>query len=100
MVLPVTAYSVKQELPSNQLPMHPSPAEMSEITIDNKVNAVASQGSGNGLLEDLLEETQALAASSHGLRTQSFLEEKRVFDGFKHWEGSSSIHPTSGEISI
>ncbi|KAB1215186.1 Transcription factor GAMYB [Morella rubra] len=97
MVLPVTAYSVKQELPSNQLPMHPSPAEMSEITIDNKVNAVASQGSGNGLLEDLLEETQALAASSHGLRTQSFLEEKRVFDGFKHWEGSSSIHPTSAK---
>ncbi|XP_040985690.1 transcription factor MYB97 [Juglans microcarpa x Juglans regia] len=94
MVSPVFAYSVKQELPSNQLSSHPSQAEMSEITIDTKVNAAASQGSGNGLLEDLLEEAQALAASSHGLKTHSFLEEKRVFEGFKL--GSSSTHCSSG----
>ncbi|KAE8125533.1 hypothetical protein FH972_020327 [Carpinus fangiana] len=93
MVSPVSAYSVKQELPSNQFSSHhPPPAEASEITIDMGVNAAAGQGSGNGLLEDLLEEAQALAASSHVLRKQSSLEEKRVLDGFKHWESSSSIH--------
>ncbi|XP_062170141.1 transcription factor MYB97 [Alnus glutinosa] len=94
MVSPVSAYSVKQELPSNQFSSHHHPpAETSEITIDMEVNGAAGQGGGNGLLEDLLEEAQALAASSHVLRKPTSLEEqKRVLDGFKHWEGSSSIH--------
>lgn len=101
MVSPVSAYSVKQELPSNQFSSHHHHplAEASEITIDLDVNAAAGQGSGNGLLEDLLEEAQALAASTHVLRKQSSLEEKRVLDGFKHWESSSSIHCPSGKFS-
>ncbi|KAF5461113.1 hypothetical protein F2P56_020932 [Juglans regia] len=96
LVSPVSAYSLKQELPSNQLSSHSPQAGMSEFTIDAKFNAAASQGSGNGLLEDMLEEAQALAASSHGLMTHSFLEEKRVFEGFKHWEGSNSISSSPG----
>ncbi|KAK4576095.1 hypothetical protein RGQ29_026877 [Quercus rubra] len=109
----MSAYSMKQELPSSQLsphhhhhhhhpPPHPPPpaTTMSEITIDTKVSAAAAnQGCGNGLLEDLLDEAHALAISNQGLRTQSFLgvkEEKRVFDGFKHWEGSSIIDCSHG----
>ena len=114
----MSAYSMKQELPSSQLsphhhhhhhhhhppPPHPPPpaTTMSEITIDTKVSAAAAnQGCGNGLLEDLLDEAHALAISNQGLRTQSFLgvkEEKRVFDGFKHWEGSSIIDCSPGEF--
>ena len=111
----MSAYSMKQELPSSQLsphhhhhhhhpPPHPPPpaTTMSEITIDTKVSAAAAnQGCGNGLLEDLLDEAHALAISNQGLRTQSFLgvkEEKRVFDGFKHWEGSSTIDCSPGEF--
>lgn len=102
MVSPVSAYSVKQELPSNQFSSHHHPpVETSEITIDMEVNGAAGQGGGNGLLEDLLEEAQALAASSHVLRKPTSLEEqKRVLDGFKHWEGSSSIHCPSGKFSF
>ncbi|XP_030924551.1 transcription factor MYB120-like [Quercus lobata] len=106
----MSAYSMKQELPSSQLspqhhhppPPHPPPpaTTMSEITIDTKVSAAAAnRGCGNGLLEDLLDEAHALAISNQGLRTQSFLgvkEEKRVFDGFKHWEGSSTIDCSPG----
>lgn len=106
MLSPVSAaYSVKQEPPSNQFSSHHHhhhhpPAETSEITIDMEVNAAAGQGGGNGLLEDLLEEAQALAASSHVMRKQSSLEEKSVLDGFKHWESSSSINCPSRKFSF
>uniref|UniRef100_A0A2N9HR25 Uncharacterized protein n=1 Tax=Fagus sylvatica TaxID=28930 RepID=A0A2N9HR25_FAGSY len=96
----VSGYSMKHELPSSQLSTHHHPPVTSEITIGNKVSAAAAnQVCGNGLLEDLFDEAHQMANSNHGLRTQSFLgikEEKHVFDGFKHWESSSTIDCSSG----
>ncbi|GKV39503.1 hypothetical protein SLEP1_g47261 [Rubroshorea leprosula] len=59
----------------------------------NEYQNLGESSGGSGLLEDLLEEAQAMAGSSDGFGRQtcfSSQEEKQVLDGFSPWGDSSS----------
>ncbi|GKV42697.1 hypothetical protein SLEP1_g50076 [Rubroshorea leprosula] len=60
----------------------------------NEYQNLGESSGGSGLLEDLLEEAQAMAGSSNGFGRQtcfSSQEEKQVLDGFCPWGDSSSV---------
>ncbi|KAB2605986.1 transcription factor MYB86-like [Pyrus ussuriensis x Pyrus communis] len=112
-----SVYSVQSELPSNQFSqMH------SEITTDANVSsAVAAESvadennSGNGLLEDMLQEAEALARGGGGgggggnnnsrMRGNGMLgsfDEKQVSDDYGRWLQSTTSMASSlfGELYL
>ncbi|XP_068337312.1 transcription factor MYB97-like [Pyrus communis] len=95
-----SVYSVKSELPSNQVSQ-----THSEVTIEAKVSstvaAVSAADENNGLLEDLLQEAEALACGGSGgggnnnsrVRGNGMLgsfDEKQVSDGYGRWLQSTT----------
>ncbi|KAM1448600.1 hypothetical protein ACFXTO_007539 [Malus domestica] len=95
-----SVYSVKSELPSNQVSQ-----THSEVTIEAKVSstvaAVSAADENNGLLENLLQEAEALACGGSGgggnnnsrVRGNGMLgsfDEKQVSDGYGRWLQSTT----------
>lgn len=85
-----SVFGLKPELPSSQLLSQNGNAE---LNFDNEKLSVSC--SGSGLLEDLLEEAQALACN-FGESSGRASEEKREFSRFNQWNDSSSINLSSG----
>ncbi|KAM7280052.1 hypothetical protein ACFE04_007186 [Oxalis oulophora] len=76
-LMPESGYSAKFELPSNQFFSHND--QNSDLTYDTKVNISGS--SNSGLLDDLLEETQAFS-NGDSLDQLDLKEEHLLFNGF------------------
>ncbi|KAJ0046136.1 hypothetical protein Pint_04109 [Pistacia integerrima] len=92
------SFSLKPELPSSQALSQQN--GNGEMNFDNEKLSVSS--SGSGLLEDLLEEAQAMASNyGDGSRRLSGVgsiedENKREFGGFNQWSDSNSLNLSSG----
>ncbi|XP_021820537.1 transcription factor MYB120-like [Prunus avium] len=95
-----SVYSVQSELPSNQV----SQTQL-EISIDNNLSSAAGAAlaaaadethSRSGLLDDLLQEADALEAYGGGNNSRTTngilgsFEEKHVLDGYDQWLQSTS----------
>ncbi|GLT51357.1 hypothetical protein SLA2020_247740, partial [Shorea laevis] len=103
--IPDYVYPLRTELPSSQFLFQDSNPEIAfsyrvndgnggDINSTNEYQNLGESSGGSGLLEDLLEETQAMAGSSDGFGRQtcfSSQEEKQVLDGFSPWGDSSSV---------
>lgn len=89
-------YSVNSELPSSQVSQTQSQSD--QITIDNKVDVAAATPethcNNNGILEELLQEVEALASGANTRKAVigqlGSFEDKQILDGYGRWLATSS----------
>lgn len=84
-----SVFNLKPELPSSQSLSQNVNAEI--LSFENEKLSVST--SGSGLLEDLLEQTQA---GNYGESSRRVSEDKSDFSGFNQWSDSSSMNMSSG----